>query len=240
MVDKVVVIYSGGMDSFTLFHKALREYGPLNVHALTFHYGQRHAKEINYAFDEAQRFGVRHEIVDLKGVQRLLGGSALTDLVDVPEGHYAQDNMKLTVVPNRNMIMLSIAVGYAVSRKAGTVWFGAHAGDHEIYPDCRAQFVKALNAVTLIANYDAVTVQAPFQYDTKRTILEAGRDLGLTAADYSRSWTCYKGGEQACGVCGSCNERLEAFHQLGWQDPLDYADRETYKRVLKLDVAVAG
>ena len=231
---KAVIIYSGGMDSFTLFHKALNVFGPLNVHALSFNYGQRHAKELYYAQSEALRFGVRHAIVDLHKLQGLLGGSALTSDIDVPEGHYAQDNMKLTVVPNRNMIMLSIAVGYAVSVGAGTVWFGAHSGDHEIYPDCRAEFVNAMNGVTAIANYQPVEVQAPFQYLDKHTILQTGAALGLGEEDYVRSWTCYKGGEQACGVCGSCTERLEAFAKLGWVDPLDYADRETYKRVLGL------
>lgn len=233
MTTEAVVIYSGGMDSFTLLHWAYERHTG-HVAALSFNYGQRHAKELGFASRETELLQVPHYIIDLQSLKPLLKGSALTDNVDVPEGHYAQENMKLTVVPNRNMIMLSIATGYAVSLGARNVYFGAHSGDHDIYPDCRAEFVEKINAVTLMANYHPVEIKAPFQLLTKCTILQQGALLGLTAVDYERSWTCYKGGEQACGVCGSCNERLEAFAKVGWQDPLDYADRTTYKKVLGL------
>jgi len=229
---KAVIIYSGGMDSFTLFHKALRTFGSQNVRALSFDYGQRHKKELEYAHAEALRCGVEHHIIGLQSVTKLLGGSALTDDIAVPEGHYAQENMKLTVVPNRNMMMLSIAVAYAVSQGAEQVWFGAHAGDHDIYPDCRASFVEAMDTVTQIANYQPVRVVAPFQELTKKTILEAGFSYGLSSQDYKRSWTCYKGGELACGKCGSCVERLEAFEAVGHIDPLLYEDRNFYRVAL--------
>jgi 7-cyano-7-deazaguanine synthase len=235
MSTKAIVIYSGGMDSFTLLHWA-RERHDGEVAALSFHYGQRHKKELQYAALEAERLGIDHEVVDLAPIQGLLKGSALTDDIDVPEGHYAQDNMKLTVVPNRNMIMLSIAVGWAVSQRAGKVYFGAHAGDHAIYPDCRAEFVEAMTRATRIANYDPVDIEAPFQHLDKAGILLVGKQLGLVETDYARSWTCYKGEAQPCGVCGSCTERLEAFTSLGWVDHLEYAEGtyDVHKRVLGL------
>lgn len=229
-MSKAITIFSGGMDSFTLLHWARRYHE--EVAALSFNYGQRHAKELDYAVAEAGRLGIRHELVQLANIQHLLAGSALTSDIAVPEGHYAQDNMRLTVVPNRNMIMLSIAVGYAVSTGADMVYFGAHAGDHDVYPDCRPGFVKKLNAVAEVANYAAVNVRAPFLELTKAGILKQGARLGLGARDYERTWTCYKGEARPCGVCGSCTERLEAFAELGWNDPLDYVDREAYKAVL--------
>jgi 7-cyano-7-deazaguanine synthase len=233
-MDKSVVIYSGGMDSFTLLHHVIDEHDgdTSKVAALSFHYGQRHKKELDYAAREAQRLGVAHQIVDVGTLLPLLGGSALTSDVAVPEGHYAAENMKLTVVPNRNMIMLAIATGYAVSIDGNAVYFGAHAGDHDIYPDCRREFVKAMNAVTEIANYRPTYVRAPFQQLTKLTILQRGAELGLTAADYARSWTCYNGREKACGRCGSCVERLEAFRDIGWIDPLEYEDADFARAVL--------
>lgn len=233
MTTEAVVIYSGGMDSFTLLHWARRQHEG-RIAALSFNYGQRHAKELLYASHETARLGISHYIIDLQSLKPLLKGSALTDNVDVPEGHYAQENMKLTVVPNRNMIMLSIATGYAVSLGARNVYFGAHSGDHEIYPDCRAEFVEKMTAVTRMANYQTVDIVAPFQTLNKFTILAQGAQLGLLARDYARSWTCYKGGEQACGVCGSCTERLEAFALMNWEDELLYADRTTYKKVLAI------
>jgi 7-cyano-7-deazaguanine synthase len=223
------------MDSFTLLHHVLNEHAgdASRVAALSFHYGQRHKKELQYAAAEAQRLGIRHQIVDVGTLLPLLGGSSLTDAIDVPEGHYAADNMKLTVVPNRNMIMLSIATGYAVSIGANAVYFGAHAGDHDIYPDCRAEFVKAMSAVTAIANYEPVYVRAPFQQLTKKTILERGEGLGLTATDYLRSWTCYNGREKPCGKCGACVERLEAFRDMHWIDPHEYEDPDFALNVLR-------
>lgn len=220
--SKIVCIYSGGMDSFTMVHKAHKTG---NLHScLSFDYGQRHKKELQYAAAECARLGVGHYVIDLSVLTPHLLGSALTDAVAMPEGHYAEENMKLTVVPNRNMIMLSIAMAYAVSHKLDEVWYGAHAGDHTIYPDCREEFTDKMNAVAAIANWVPVQIHAPLQHDTKRTILQLGQDLGLTAKDYERTWTCYAGGEKACGRCGSCRERLEAFDEMGWVDPGPYEE----------------
>lgn len=204
--EKVVVIYSGGMDSFTLLHQAIE--GGARVYALSFNYGQRHSKELHYAQKVCDELGLPHKIVDITAINQLLLGSSLTDDIEVAEGHYEEESMKSTVVPNRNMIMLSLAVGYAVSIGANAVYYGAHGGDHAIYPDCRPEFVKRMDAVSAVANYEPVAIRAPFLNSSKTEILGEGLKLGL---NYAKTWTCYNGRERACGRCGSCNERLEAF-----------------------------
>ena len=217
MSAKVVVIYSGGMDSYTVLNKAIQE--GYDVHAVSFNYGQRHSKELEYASRVCKKHKIEHKVVDISTVNQLLSGSSLTDNIDVPEGHYEEASMKSTVVPNRNMMMLSMAVAYAVSIEAEAVYFGAHSGDHAIYPDCRTEFVEAMNAVCKIANYQVVEVRAPYLASSKIDILTDGLKLGL---DYADTWTCYNGRERACGRCGACQERLEAFANKGVQDPLEY------------------
>lgn len=219
MQESVVVIYSGGMDSFTLLHKARAE--GKSVLALSFDYGQRHVRELACAKAVCQAAGIPHRIVDITAIHGLLGGSALTDDIDVPEGHYADDNMKSTVVPNRNMILLSLAIGHAVAQGAQAVWYGAHGGDHAIYPDCRPAFIEAMDRVSRLANYEPVRVEAPFMTMDKGQILAEGLALDL---DYSQTWTCYNGREKACGRCGACVERLEAFASQGRTDPLPYEE----------------
>lgn len=214
---KVVIIYSGGMDSYTVLH--LMRHRGFDVHAVSFNYGQRHNKELVYAKNVTQKYNIEHKVVDISSINQLLGGSSLTSNIDVPEGHYAQASMKQTVVPNRNMIMLSMAVGYAVSINAEAVYFGAHSGDHAIYPDCRTEFVNAMNDVCKIANYDPVEIRAPFLQNNKIDILAEGLALGL---DYNETWTCYNGRVKACGKCGACQERLEAFARNDATDPLQY------------------
>lgn len=216
-MNDVVCIYSGGMDSFTLVAETRWE---CRLHScLSFDYGQRHAKELDYARAYCKELNVPHHVIDLRAVAPHLLGSALTDDVPVPEGHYAEETMKSTVVPSRNTIMLAIASAYAVSHKLNVVRYGAHAGDHTIYPDCRPEYVAAMNVVGLLANWHAVTFEAPYLKYTKQDILQIGASLDL---DYSKAWTCYKGGLLACGKCGSCQERLEAFRACGAQDPLPY------------------
>lgn len=217
MPNKVVVIYSGGMDSFTVLHKAIQ--AGHDVYALSFNYGQRHVRELQCAAEVCQELGINHKIVDISAINQLLAGSSLTDNIDIPEGHYAADNMKSTVVPNRNMILLSLAVGYAVSLGASQVYYGAHSGDHFIYPDCRPEFVQKMHDVCQIANYEPVDIVSPYLSQTKIEILADGLAMGL---DYSKTWTCYNGREKACGKCGSCQERLEAFTLNNTTDPLPY------------------
>ena len=217
MKKDTTAIYSGGMDSFTLVNE-LHAQGRLHS-CLSFNYGQRHSKELDYAARVCSELSVVHTVVDLSTLQPLLKGSALTDSVEVPEGHYAADNMKLTVVPNRNMIMLSIAIAHAVANKLDVVACGVHAGDHTIYPDCRPLFIDRMNKAALVCDWHPATIYAPYLHETKVEIIARGVQLGL---DYSKSWTCYKGMEKACGVCGSCQERLEGFAANGIRDPLEY------------------
>lgn len=219
MKETVVVIYSGGMDSFTLLHKALAE--GYQVHALSFNYGQRHVRELECARAVCQDLGIPHQVIDIRTLSGVMAGSALTSDIAVPEGHYEEDNMKATVVPNRNMILLSLATGYAVTAEAKAVWFGAHGGDHAIYPDCRPEFIEKMDAVCRVANYQPVEIAAPFIRADKGEILAEGLKLGL---DYSQTWTCYNGRDKACGRCGSCVERLEAFASQDVADPLPYEE----------------
>nr|WP_211183390.1 7-cyano-7-deazaguanine synthase QueC [Thalassotalea sp. Y01] len=215
--NKVVVIYSGGMDSFTVLNKAVRD--GKQVYALTFDYGQKHVKEIEYAANVCRELDIPHKVIDITAINQLLAGSSLTDAIDIPEGHYEEESMKSTVVPNRNMILLSLAVGYAVSVEASQVYYGAHSGDHAIYPDCRPEFVEKMNDVCQIANYEPVEIYSPYLKVSKIDILTDGLKMGL---DYGKSWTCYNGREKACGKCGACQERLEAFAENNAKDPLEY------------------
>ena len=212
-----MVIFSGGMDSFTVLNLAAKQ--GLEVFALSFDYGQKHKKELDYAARACTILGVKHKVVDISAINQLIGGSSLTSDIEVAEGHYEEESMKSTVVPNRNMILLSMAVGYAVSISANKVYYGAHAGDHAIYPDCRPEFVNKMNALCAIANYEAVEIVTPYLDVSKTAILTAGLEMGL---DYNQTWTCYNGREKACGKCGACQERLEAFTENGISDPLEY------------------
>lgn len=217
MSEKVVVIFSGGMDSYTVLNHALKQ--GFDVYALTFDYGQRHIKEIDYAKNACADLNIHHKIVDISAINSIIAGSSLTDDIEVPEGHYESESMKQTVVPNRNMILLSLAVGYAVSLEATKVFYGAHSGDHAIYPDCRPEFVKKMQDVCAIANYEAVDIVVPYLNNSKIDILTDGLKMNL---DYSKTWTCYNGREKACGKCGACQERLEAFAENKHQDPIEY------------------
>jgi 7-cyano-7-deazaguanine synthase len=255
MTKKAVVVFSGGLDSTTLAYY-VRSQG-YDLHLVSFDYGQRHSKELVYAAKTALVLDARHDIVDLSSITPLLaaGGSSLVSGTDVPEGHYAADNMKATVVPNRNMIMLSIAGGIAVAENAEMVATGVHAGDHFIYPDCRPRFINAANAAIVLGNsgfgsipetlegYKPMRfISTPFIDMTKAQIAFTALELGVHFED---TWSCYKGGDRHCGKCGTCVERLEAISQAvemyveeggqltHWPDLTDYEDRNYWKTALK-------
>lgn len=226
-IEKVIAIYSGGMDSTVLLYH-LRSQG-YDVRALSVDYGQRHRKELESARSICHITGIPHEVADLRGITHLLKGSSLTDSeVDVPEGHYAEESMKATVVPNRNMIMLSVAIGYAISLGAPFVAYGAHAGDHTIYPDCRPEFAAALNTAALLADWQQVELLRPFIRLTKAEIARRGAELNVPL---ELTWSCYKGDELHCGLCGTCVERAEAFNLAGLQDPTDYVVARSHQTV---------
>lgn len=214
-MKKTVCVLSGGMDSATLAYllTSVRD----EVKAVSFFYGQRHRKELESAKAIAQMLGIDHKVIDISFLQELVSNSALTGDIEVPEGHYEDENMKLTVVPNRNAIMANIAIGYAVNIGFDEIALGVHAGDHAIYPDCRPEFITALDAMSKIANFQPVSVYAPFLTFDKGDICRLGTHMGV---DYSKTWTCYKGQDKPCGKCGSCQERAEAFIKAGVKDPL--------------------
>ena len=218
---KTVVVLSGGMDSTTLLYKVIAEanHNSEHVKAISFDYGQRHKKELEYAKETCDWLGIEHKVIDITSLNELIQGSALTSDIDVPEGHYEDENMKLTVVPNRNAILANIAIGYAVSLEFDRIALGVHAGDHAIYPDCRPVWVKALAVLSDVSNYNPIEIYTPYLYSDKIGIITEGIGLGV---DYRKTWTCYKGLEKACGKCGSCQERLEAFKLNNIQDPLPY------------------
>jgi len=214
---KGVVILSGGMDSTTLLYDVVKQ--GYETYAVSFDYNQKHKRELDGAKATCEKLGLEHKVLDL-GVLNQVAPSALTrDDWDIPEGHYADENMKQTVVPNRNMVMLSLATAYAIGKGAKHLFYGAHAGDHDIYPDCRKEYVEALKETIKLADWNEVELKAPYLDIDKGDIAIKGKELGV---DYSLTWTCYKGKEDACGKCGSCVERLEAFDKAKIKDPLKY------------------
>lgn len=226
MTRHVVVVVSGGLDSAVLAHH-LAAVPDSAIRLLSFDYGQRHRKELDHAARLAGALDARHDVVDLRGVGALLSGSALTDGgVDVPDGHYTDESMRATVVPNRNAIFASVAVGVAVAEGADAVALGIHAGDHPIYPDCRPEFVDAAERLARVANAgfvpDGFRIDAPFLHWSKADIVRRGAELRVAFAD---TWSCYKGGDRHCGTCGTCVERREAFELAGVPDPTEYAAR---------------
>ena len=236
---KTVIVLSGGMDSTTLLYKLIAEWK--EVSAISFNYWQRHSKELVFAKKTCDKLGISHEIVDISNITNLISNSSLTSKdIDVPEWHYAEENMKKTVVPNRNMIMASIAIWYAVNIWANELALWVHAGDHAIYPDCRPEFIEALNQVSQIANFEPVTIYAPYvEWVDKGDIVIEGINLWV---DYSLTWTCYKWLDEPCGKCWSCMERLLAFDKArkyfnndNIYDPV-YSSKEEFEK--NLDEAI--
>jgi 7-cyano-7-deazaguanine synthase len=218
----IVHVFSGGMDSTTLLYK-LRDEGHA-LYPISVNYGQRHSKELDAARHITQDLNLLavHRFADLSSIAPLLQGSSLTQpKIEVPEGHYAAESMKATVVPNRNMLLLSLAAAYAISIEADAVSYAAHAGDHTIYPDCRPAFVKAISAVFEVCAWRTLQLLAPFLCSTKTDIVRIGEQLHVP---WGKTWSCYKGLEVHCGRCGTCVERQEAFTEAGVVDPVNYEE----------------
>jgi 7-cyano-7-deazaguanine synthase len=233
---KGVAIVSGGLDSVTMLHH-LVEKMDTRPHVLTFNYAQRHVKEVQYAQEAANRFGLDWTMIDLIDFGHALrssGSSLVNSDVDVPEGHYAHDTMKATVVPNRNMIMASIAAGICIAEGGTYVAAAPHNGDAAIYPDCRPVFWHLLEDVIRRANEGFVDIsfrfQLPFIHWTKTDIAHEAKRLNVPV---ERTWSCYKGEEKHCGRCGTCVERLEALHDAKVIDKTEYEDAEFWKDQVK-------
>ena len=216
MTWDTVAIVSGGMDSATMVYHLLDQ--GREMKCLSFDYGQRHKRELLAAEQLCLGKGLAWEKVDLTSLTSLLAGSALTSPeIVVPEGHYEEESMKATVVPNRNMIMLSVAIGHAISIGANTVAYGAHSGDHAIYPDCRESFATVMDLAAQLCDWEEIRLLRPFIGIDKGGIASLGEELGVP---WDLTWTCYKGGDRHCGKCGSCQERIEAFAKAGVVDPM--------------------
>ncbi|MGY9056163.1 MAG: 7-cyano-7-deazaguanine synthase QueC [Alphaproteobacteria bacterium] len=227
---KTLVICSGGLDSVSLAYMVAAEHDLAGL--ISFDYGQRHRKEVEFAAAAAQQLGVPFDLIDMRHIGQFLSGSALTDDVDVPDGHYAEETMKATVVPNRNAIMLAIAFGVAAAKGAEAVAAAVHGGDHFIYPDCRPDFIDAFQAMQdrALDGYASVKLYTPFVHVPKSAIVTEGAKHGTPFAD---TWSCYKGGEVHCGRCGTCVERREAFDIAGVEDPTLYADPDFWKSAVE-------
>jgi 7-cyano-7-deazaguanine synthase len=226
---KTVVVCSGGLDSVTLAHVVADTRGLTRL--VSFDYGQRHAKELEFAARAATRLGVPHDVIDMRGIGAVLTGSALTqDDVDVPDGHYAEDTMRITVVPNRNAIMLTVAYGIAAAHGDNAVATAVHGGDHFIYPDCRPEFTRAFEVMQnhALDGYANVSLFTPFVDIPKADIVTIGARHHVPFAD---TWSCYKGGQHHCGRCGTCVERREAFEIAGVDDPTTYDDPDYWQTV---------
>jgi 7-cyano-7-deazaguanine synthase len=217
---KALVLFSGGLDSTVLAAQHLAD--GIETRLLSIDYGQRHAKELDKAEKIAQALGLPHRILRLPDLGPLLGGSSLTDdQVELPEGHYAEESMKATVVPNRNMILLALAGGHALSIGFDTIAYAAHAGDHTIYPDCRPEFADAMEKALGLADWQNLNLHRPFVNFSKEELVRKGNELG---APLELTWSCYAGREKHCGKCGTCVERKEAFALAKVEDPTEYED----------------
>lgn len=217
MKDSIIVV-SGGMDSITLLY----DYRDRIALAVSFDYGSNHnAKELPLAEMHCKRLGIPHITIPLMFMKDYFKSSLLEGAEAIPEGNYDEENMKSTVVPFRNGIMLSVACGLAETHHLKHVMMANHSGDHTIYPDCRPGFVSSMSAAIQAGTYDGVDIVAPYTNITKADIARIGKRLGI---DYSETWSCYKGGEHHCGKCGTCRERREALAEAGIDDTTVYDD----------------
>ncbi|WP_281799958.1 7-cyano-7-deazaguanine synthase QueC [Segatella maculosa] len=217
MKDSVIIV-SGGMDSITLLYDKKNEIAL----GISFNYGSNHnAKEIPLAEMHCRRLGIKHITINLDFMGQYFKSSLLEGGEAIPEGNYADENMKSTVVPFRNGIMLSIAIGIAESNNLKKVLIANHGGDHTIYPDCRPEFIKAIDAAAYAGTFVNAHVEAPYTHITKGDIARIGKRLGL---NYAETWSCYKGADKHCGRCGTCIERKEALTEAGIDDTTEYEE----------------
>lgn len=215
MKDSLIIV-SGGMDSITMLY----EYADRIALAVTFNYGANHnEKEIPFARLHCERLGIKHIVIPLQFMHDYFKSSLLQGADAIPEGHYDAENMKSTVVPFRNGIMLSIACGIAESNGLSKVMIANHYGDHTVYPDCRVEFIDAMSKAMVSGTYKHICIDATYTLISKSDIARHGKKIGI---NYAETWSCYKGGDKHCGKCGTCVERREALHDAGIDDPTEY------------------
>ena len=215
MKDSVIVV-SGGMDSVTLLYEKKDEIAL----GISFDYGSNHNhNELPLAALHCQRLGIAHVVIPLGFMHQYFKSSLLESGESIPDGSYDEENMKSTVVPFRNGVMLAVAAGIAESNGLTKVLIANHGGDHTIYPDCRPEFIAAMDAAVEAGTFARVRVVAPYTNISKADIACRGRALGI---DYAETWSCYKGGHVHCGTCGTCVERKEALREAGIEDNTTY------------------
>lgn len=228
---KSIVVLSGGMDSVTALYYVVKSLKMDVIKTLSFNYGSKHNdQEYECAKYHSELLGIENIRVDLTEVGKYLKSDLLKSGGDIPEGHYAEENMKKTVVPFRNGIMLAIATGIAESNGAKKLILGNHFGDHAIYPDCRNSFVELMSEAMKKGTYEEVELVTPFTFLTKADIAKIGNGLNI---DYSKTYSCYKGGEISCGLCSTCFERREAFYLAGIEDKTEYLDKTPIHELIK-------
>ena len=219
MEKNSLIIGSGGMDSITLLHYRKEQISL----AVTFDYGSNHnRRETEFAAYHCKSLGIEHIVIPLSFIHDYFKSSLLQGADAIPEGHYTAENMKSTVVPFRNGIMLAVACGIAESRGLDRVLIANHNGDHAIYPDCRENFIAAMGKAMEAGTYEHISIDAPFTDISKTDIALIGKRLGI---DYSKTYSCYKGGEKHCGKCGTCVERKEALRNAGIEDTTEYEEQ---------------
>lgn len=217
MKDSCIIV-SGGMDSITMLY----DFKDCIALGISFDYGSNHnGKEIPFAKMHCDRLGIKHITIPLDFMHQYFKSSLLEGGDAIPEGHYEEENMKSTVVPFRNGIMLAIAVGLAESNGLKKIYIANHGGDHTIYPDCRPEFIKSFNGASVAGTYEGLSIEAPYTNITKADIAMRGKELGI---DYAETWSCYKGGDIHCGKCGTCVERKEALFLAGIEDKTIYEE----------------
>ena len=217
---KALVVFSGGMDSTVGVYWAVKNYS--QVETLSFYYGSKHnEQEHKHALKTCEKLGLKNTRIDLDFMNKYFKSDLLQSGGDIPEGYYTEENMKSTVVPFRNGIMLSIAAGFAESQDCDLLILGNHRGDHAIYPDCRESFIDGIKKAIYEGTAKNIEVISPFCNISKTDICKLGQELGV---DYSLTYSCYKGGEKHCGKCGTCTERIEAFRDSGVPDPTVYEE----------------
>lgn len=216
-MNKTILIYSGGLDSTVLLYKLLND--DHETKCISFFYGQKHLKEIESAKHFTSKFKLEHEIIDISNISHLLSKSSLISGNNIPDGLYNKESMTHTVVPNRNMIMLSIASAWAMNLKYNFISYAAHNSDYTIYPDCRPEFVNNLNETLKISDWNKVELYTPFIKNKKAEIVSIGNDLRV---DFKKTWSCYNGEQKHCGRCGTCLERINAFKLANIKDETIY------------------
>lgn len=223
---RTILIHSGGLDSTVLLYHLMSRGD--DVKCVSFDYGQRHGRELEAAETTCSRLLVPRESVRLPFLGKVK--SSQTQGLEVPEGHYAAEGMKLTVVPNRNMIMLACAAAICIDEGYKGLATAVHAGDHDVYPDCRSAFMAEMRKAFHLCDWKDVTLDTPFIEWSKAEIVQRGVELHVPFED---TWSCYRGEAKACGKCGTCVERLEAFELAGAKDPLEYEDRKWWRSAAK-------